>query len=291
MSEPDPAAPGVPAPARRVAFGLAYDGSDFAGFAAQPGQRTVAGLVKAALERLAGEAVELVCAGRTDKGVHALAQVIHVDLPEAMFAARRFGDDAQVAASLRELPGLARAVDRQLGPEVSCWRAMEVPAAFDARRSAVARRYRYELDVAPRRDPQRRHTTWRTPRPVDLALLRLASDPLIGEHDFAAFCRRPPGRPCGPITRRVLFARWKVPGDDRYVFEIEAQAFCHQMVRAIVGALVAAGSGRLTPSDIVALLRSGQRRNAPALAPANGLCLTAVRYPEPLGGTWGVASP
>lgn len=271
-----------PAPGRtRVAFGLAYDGGGFHGFAVQPNVVTVGGALADALARIAGCPVEISCAGRTDTGVHALAQVAHADLDAALLA-RRYG---ATGAPLCELPDLARAVDRQLGPAASCWRAGVVPAGFHARHAATARRYRYDLDVALRPDPRRRHLAWRVETPLDLAALRLASDALLGEHDFAAFCRRPPDRPTGPLTRRVVAAHWQaLPGV--YRFEIEAKAFCHQMVRSIVGALVAAGEGRLRPSDVAALLRSGSRTGAPRLAPAAGLCLVAVRYPAELGGDW-----
>lgn len=267
---------------RRVALGVAYDGAGFHGFATQPSVRTVGGELKRALGHIAGRDVELVCAGRTDTGVHALAQVVHVDL-EAELLARRYG---ACGTLFEDLPALARAIDRQLGREAACWRARAVPPDFDARHSATARRYRYDLDLDPIPDPRNARCAWRLERPLDLAAMRLASDPLLGEHDFAAFCRRPPDRPDGPLLRKVTDAHWRVEGW-RWSFHIEAKAFCHQMVRSIVGALVAVGEGRLRPSDVVALLRSGSRRGAPTLAPPEGLCLITVRYPDDLGGSWG----
>ena len=267
---------------RRVALGLAYDGTGFHVFAAQPGQRTVAGALRAALAHVAGEDLELTCAGRTDTGVHALAQVVHVDVPEAVLSGR-YGPGE---AGGRELPGLAVALDRQLRPEVRVWRAVVAPDGFDARRAATARRYRYDLDVADRPDPLRRGWSWRVDRPVDLALLRLATDPLLGEHDFAAFCRRPPDRPDGPLTREVVEAHWAPRPDGLLRFEIEARAFCHQMVRSLVGTLVAVGTGRLRPSDVVAVLGRARRDGLPSPAPACGLTLVAVRYPAELGGDW-----
>lgn len=264
---------------RRVAIGLAYDGSGFHGFARQPGQRTVAGVLADAIGHLTGEAPDLVCAGRTDTGVHALAQVVHVDLPAEVLVGRYAPDGA-------DLSRLALALDRQLRPEVRVWRAVLAPAGFDARRAATARRYRYDLDVAEHPEPTRRTTSWRVERPLDLAVLRLATDPFVGEHDFAAFCRRPPDRPEGPLTRHVLEARWDLLQCGILRFQVEATSFCHQMVRSVVGALVATGTGRLRPSDVAALLRSARRDGAPAPAPACGLTLVAVRYPTALGGDW-----
>ena len=278
-----PARGAPPAPGRtRVALGLAYDGSAYHGFAPQPGIRTVGGDLANALGRIAGREVEIVGAGRTDAGVHATAQVVHADFETSLLATRHF----TTGAAFEELTRLRRSLDAQLGDAASCWRAVVVPGAFHARFAATARFYRYEIDVGGPFDPRRRHFAWRHEGPLDLAVMRLATDPLIGEHDFAAFCRRPPDRPDGPLVRRVLFARWATaPG--RLAFEIAANAFCHQMVRAIVGTLVAAGAGRRRASDVVALLHSGSRCGAPPLAPAAGLCLVGVGYPEDLGGWWG----
>ncbi len=287
---------------RRVALGVAYDGTGFHGFARQPGQRTVAGALAQALARVSGEDPELVCAGRTDTGVHALAQVVHVDLPSQLLAGRygpsppppagggAHGPAGAVGAELpglaAELPGLAAALDRQVAPEARVWRAVLAADGFDARRSATGRRYRYDLDVSARPDPTRRHQAWRVDHPVDLARLRLATDPLLGEHDFAAFCRRPPDRPDGPLARTVHEARWSVEPGGLLRFQIEAAAFCHQMVRSLVAVLVAAGTGRLRPSDVAALLRRARRDGLPAPAPPGGLTLVAVRYPAELGGDW-----
>jgi tRNA pseudouridine38-40 synthase len=285
----------------RVALGVAYDGSPFHGFAAQPGQTTVAGSLADALHTVLGHEVVLTCAGRTDAGVHALAQVVHADLdPVALrdrgatraegalrSAAGRDGEaPAHELAPGTELPALARSLTSLCGPSIAVWRAVVAPPGFDARRSAVARRYRYDLEVGVRADPLRRNHVWHVGGGLDLAVLRLATDPILGEHDFAAFCRRPPDRPTGPITRRVTEAGWRELGDGVLRFEIEAGAFCHQMVRSLVGALVAAGEGRIRPSDVYALVRSGRRDGAPTLAPPQGLCLVAVAYPEALGGTW-----
>jgi tRNA pseudouridine38-40 synthase len=235
-----------------------------------------------ALGRIAGDEPTYTCAGRTDAGVHALAQVIHVDLNLSALVRSLKGRDPLVGT---ELADLARSLNRQLGPEIFVWRALIVDHDFDARRSAVARRYRYDLEVGPRKDPLRASSSWWVGPGLDLAAMRLGCDPLIGPHDFAGFCRRPPGHE-GPIERRVHDANLSVLGPDTWRFEIKSSSFCHQMVRSIVGSLVAIGRGAARPSDIVSRLRSGDRSGAPPLAPPEGLCLVAVTYPGDLGGSW-----
>ncbi|MCU1493554.1 MAG: tRNA pseudouridine(38-40) synthase [Acidimicrobiaceae bacterium] len=242
----------------------------------------MAGAIVAAVDQVAGAEVQVTCAGRTDAGVHALAQVVHIDL-EASVLEARFATGSEPGT---EIPGLARSLTSLCGPGIVVWRAVVAPDGFDARRSATARRYRYDLELGERGDPLRRNFVWHVGGELDLAVLRIATDPILGEHDFGAFCRRPPDRPTGPITRRVSDARWSLLGDGLLRFEIEAGSFCHQMVRSLVGALVAAGQGRIRPSDLVTLLHSGRRDGAPTIAPPRGLCLVAVRYPEALGGTW-----
>ncbi len=130
-------------------------------------------------------------------------------------------------------------------------------------------------------DPFRARTTWHVEAPLDRRLLRLACDPLIGEHDFSSFCRAPKpraGEPPASLTRRVIDARWDDLGDEVLRFQIEANAFCHQMVRSIVGTLVEVGLGRRSPGEMAAILRAGDRQQAGQLAPPHGLCLCAVRY-------------
>lgn len=277
------AAPG--GPLRRVMLLVAYDGSSFHGFAAQRGQRTVGGALAATLGQMAGHEVALTCAGRTDSGVHALGQVVHADL-DAAVVSRWAGGDPQPGARLERL---SRSLCRQLGGALAVLDARIAPLGFDARHSALARRYRYHLLVTPWPDPLVRHTSWHVAAPLDLAAMRIGADALLGEHDFAAFCRRAPGD-VGPINRRVLSVGWGlVPGDDRLLsFEIEANAFCHRMVRSIVGTLVAVGDGRLHAGELLEILRSADRARGSRLAPASGLCLVAVRYPPGLvpTGVW-----
>lgn len=260
---------------RRWRLLVAYDGSEFRGFAAQPGTVTVAGTLAGALARTArlSEPPRIVCAGRTDAGVHARGQVVHVDLPD-------------------ELPpalDLARAVNRQLAPAIVVRAAEPAPPGFDARHSATARRYRYLVHNAPLPDPLLAPLAWHVADRLDLRAMAAATDALIGEHDFRAFCRRPPGTTADqPIVRRVTTAGWSpvgwspvgqpTAGCTLLRFEIEAGSFCHQMVRSLVGALVGVGRGQGNAATMVALLRSGARSGAAPPAPAHGLCLLSVSY-------------
>jgi tRNA pseudouridine38-40 synthase len=267
-----------------VVLGCSYDGTEFHGFARQPGQETVAGRLLECLERIAGAPVTITTAGRTDAGVHARNQVVHVDLPDAVIA--RFAEPAAEGSVFGpELPGLAKSLRSQLPPTIGVFRAAVAPEGFDARYCATSRRYRYDLVTSARMDPARRTTSWMVGEPLDFAAMRLASDPFIGEHDFAAFARRPNGVE-GSITRRVTETHWERVADDHYRFEIEAKAFAHQMVRSIVGTLVAVGRGRLRTSDVVDYLRRAERSGLPTLAPPMGLTLIAVEYPLALGGRW-----
>jgi len=274
---------------------VAYDGSGFHGFAAQEGIQTVAGTLSAALSRVTRTDVALTCAGRTDAGVHALDQVVHFDLPADRSAA--LDPDA-----------LVRSCNSQVGPAIVVRSAEVAPAGFDARHSALARRYRYLVVNAPVPDPLLAGLAWHVPDALDLRAMTAAADALLGEHDFRAFCRRVPGTaPSDPIPRRVLDARWtrldgRPPGarsagtsdleertaaagpslvpvvGDLLAFEIEANAFCHQMVRSLVGTLVEVGRGRKRASDILHILRSADRAQAGQPAPPQGLTLIAVRY-------------
>lgn len=266
-------------PLSRVVLLVAYEGTGFHGFAAQGEQQqhvsTVAGRLRAALRTVTGSDVPLVCAGRTDKGVHADGQVVHADLPVASL-------DRFETRESRELPGLAASLSRQCGPEIVVRRALRAPPDFDARRSALARRYRYELWRRTSADPLVRHRSWHVPGDLDLRAMRTAADALLGSHDFSAFCRRPPGA-TGPITRHVTDTAFDTAGaPERLAFEIEARSFCHQMVRSILGDLVAVGKGKMTPADVVVLLRSGDRSAGASPAPPEGLRLLFVRYPQDL---------
>lgn len=244
---------------------VAYDGAGFSGFAPNVGVATVGATLAAALGRVLRHPVELTCAGRTDAGVHAWGQVVSFDTPGAGL----------------DLEDVQRSVNRQCGPLIVVRAAAAVPADFDARRSARARRYRYTVLNRPVADPFLSATSWWVEEPLDVAALRLGCDPLIGAHDFAAFCRRPKvpagGEPAS-LVRRVLDARWRDLGDGLLRFDIEAGSFCHQMVRSVVGTLVEMGTGRKRAGDMRSILDSGDRSRAGQLAPPHGLCLWEVLY-------------
>jgi tRNA pseudouridine38-40 synthase len=268
-SDAPPPGDALPAgPTRRVRLVVAYDGSGFRGFAAQPGVVTVAGTLTDAISRVVGHDVALVCAGRTDAGVHAWGQVVTFDV-------------AADAASGDGLARLVGSVNKMCAPSVVVRHADAVDTSFDARFSAIGRRYRYSVLNTPVPDPFRAHLVWHVAEPLDLRAMRLACDPLIGEHDFSSFCRaahRPDGTPAS-LVRRVFDATWVDDGDGTLQFRIHASAFCHQMVRAVVGTLVDVGRGRLRAGDIMGILAARDRHRAGQLAPPHGLCLWEVRYP------------
>jgi tRNA pseudouridine38-40 synthase len=222
----------------------------------------VGGALAHALERYLRHTVELTCAGRTDAGVHAWGQVVSCD----------------VRADV-ELAGLQRALNRALRPEVVVRAAEVAPAGFDARRLATGRCYRYTVRNHPVADPFTAGTAWHVERPLDLGAMRLACDPLYGEHDFSSFCRRPPVDGA-TLVRLVRHADWVDLGDSVLRFEIEASSFCQQMVRAIVGTMVEIGHGKRKAGEMTAVVRARSRAAAGQLAPPHGLCLWEVRYPR-----------
>jgi tRNA pseudouridine38-40 synthase len=256
----------------RVRLLVAYDGSGFHGFALNEGVATVAGTLTEAIGTVLGHAVVLTAAGRTDTGVHAWGQVVSLDV----------ADEAHEAPL--DLDALRRSVNALCGPAVVVRSAEWAAPDFDARFSARWRCYRYTVLNDPVPDPFLAGTTWHVDRPLDLRLMRLACDPFVGEHDFSSFCRRPKrpeGEPPATLVRRVMSARWDDVGDvpGRLLrFEIVANAFCHQMVRSIVGTLVEVGLGRRSAGSILDTLRARDRATAGQLAPPDGLCLWEVGF-------------
>ena len=248
------------APRRVLKLTVAYDGTDFHGFAAQPETRTVEGVLREALARvLQRDDLALTCAGRTDAGVHAWGQVVSLPL---------IGDV--------DVERVTRAVTRQLGPEVVVRDAALVGGEFDARHDARWRAYRYTIVNRPVPDPFSARTAWWVPEPLDLTLLRLGADPFLGEHDFATFCRK---GPAGTTTvRRVLESCWHDLGDGVLRYDITATAFCWQMVRSIVGTLVDVGVGKIRPGDLLEILRGRDRNLAGRVGVPQGLCLWEVGY-------------
>ena len=248
----------------RLRLDIAYDGTDFSGWAAQPGRRTVAGVLHAEMVRLFGTADGLTVAGRTDAGVHATGQVCHVDVPDAAWA-------AVGATVVRRLAGL-------LPGDVRVLACAPAPAGFDARFSALWRRYEYRVCDAPYgASPLRRRDTLAWPRPLDLEALSAASARLTGEHDFAAYCRR---KEHATTVRAVQRLDWRRDPDGVLVATVQADAFCQAMVRSLVGAMLAAGDGRRPPEWPGTLLERRERANEVTVVAPHGLTLVAVRYPE-----------
>ncbi|MGY1811819.1 tRNA pseudouridine(38-40) synthase TruA [Blastococcus sp. SYSU D00820] len=243
---------------------VAYDGSALRGWARQPGQRTVQDDLEAALATVLRRPVALTVAGRTDTGVHATGQVAHCDLPAELWAAHR-------ARLVRRLRGV-------LPPDISVRDVREAHPDFDARFGALARHYVYRLTDDPAGPPPlRRADTVGWPRTLDVAAMDVAAMLLLGQHDFAAYCRRSEHG----TTIRVLTAL-QVTRTPEGIIEItaSADAFCHSMVRSLVGALLAVGEGRRPPDWPAGLLSRSARAHEVAVAPAGGLTLVRVDYPS-----------
>jgi tRNA pseudouridine38-40 synthase len=275
------------AEACRVRIDLSYDGGGFSGWARQPGQRTVQQVLEDALSQIlrADPPVQLTVAGRTDAGVHARGQVAHADVP--------------LAAWLDAAPVILRRLARLLPPDVRVRRIGVAPDGFDARFSALSRRYCYRVcDDVTGPDPLRRHDTLWYRREIEIGPMNEAAALLLGEHDFAAFCRRREG---ATTVRELLSLSWSrpeprvpeptvpermapesgVPGSRVAEVTVIADAFCHSMVRALVGALLKVGEGARPPSWPAQVLTARVRDSAVPVVPPHGLCLEEVCYPAP----------
>ncbi len=264
---------GPTGPLVRVALLIAYHGGRFRGLAPNAGVRTVVGELVLALRPYLGYDADVVMSGRTDAGVHAWGQVLHLDVPEP----------------LADTDRIARIINVGLQPEIVCRGAVRVADDFSARHSATGRRYRFTVLNTPHPSPFLADTAWWVADPLDLASMRLACDPLLGEHDFSSFCRRPKGSSRAEaageanevsLVRRVTGAQWRNLGDGRLEFSIEGSAFCHQMVRSIVGFHVAVGRGRRSAGELRGVMAARDRNAAVSPAPPHGLVLWSVDYPE-----------
>jgi tRNA pseudouridine38-40 synthase len=239
-----------------VRLTLAYDGTGFRGWQRQRGLRTIQGVLEDALERLLGGVPKLATAGRTDAGVHARAQVVSFD-------------------TAVDPDRIAHALNGMLAPEVVVVDARVAPNGFDARFSATAREYRYRIDLGEVPDPFTARYVWHRPGEPAVAEMRRAASLLIGEHDFASFCRRPPD---DRHTVRDLERLSIVREDTRLEVAVRANAFLHQMVRSLVGTLLAVGDGKLGAGSMPDILEARDRAAAGPLAPPHGLTLERVFY-------------
>jgi len=245
-------------PTRTFRVTVSYDGTDFFGWQVQPGRRTVQGLIEKAIEATTGERPRVTGAGRTDSGVHALGQVASFDLATRLAPAT-----------------LERALNATLPRDVALRDLAEAPPGWNARYRAASRVYVYR--IARRRSPLLRRTAWEMWAALDLDRVRAASEDLLGEHDMSAFAAAPPAGKSGVV--RLLRAAWR-DGEGLLLAEFEADRFLRGMVRRVVGTLVEVGRGRRAPEDVARIIGSRDRAQAGPSAPARGLCLVAVRYPE-----------
>ncbi len=237
---------------------LAYDGTHFHGYARQPDVRTVQGELEEALSKHTGP-VETSVAGRTDAGVHARHQVVSFSTPARLDLAR-----------------LHKSLNSQLAPEIAVRSVAVAPDGFDARFSATARAYRYVVDNAPVADPRQRLYAWHVPYDLDVDAMGAAAGHFVGLHDFASLCRAAEGR---TTERTVTSATWRRDGA-RLVYDVQARAFCHQMVRSMGALGVEVGRGRLAPGAVPEILAACDRAAARGAAPAHGLALWSVSYEE-----------
>jgi len=257
----------------RIRLDLRYDGTDFAGWAIQPDLRTVQGTVEEGLAKvLRGQRPRLVVAGRTDSKVHARGQVAHFDVDETAWAAvvgraQRTPEDALLSRLTGVLPS-----------DVVVHNVSVAPEGFDARFSATMRHYRYRIaDAVALRDPLRRRDVLWSRRQLDVSAMNAAAQQLVGRHDFAAYCRPRPG---ATTIRTLTEFVWERDDDGLAVATVRADAFCHSMVRALVGAGIAVGEGKHDVQWPRELLRAKERSSSVTVAPGHGLTLEGVDYPE-----------
>jgi len=251
----------------RVRLDIAYDGTDFAGWATQPNLRTVQQTVEDALSTILRltRPVRLVVAGRTDAGVHATGQVAHADLDE-------IDEKTDLVRLTRKLTSLLNQ-----SPDVVVRAVTRAPDGFDARFSPMARRYEYRIvDNDVDRDPLKRHQSAWINRPLDVQLMNDTASSLVGLRDFGAFCKPRDG---ATTIRELQVFEWNRDDSGALVGRLQADAFCHSMVRALVGACVEVGSGKLALKDMGKVRDAAVRTSAFKIMPAHGLTLTEVIYP------------
>lgn len=253
----------------RIRLDLAYDGTAFSGWAIQPKRRTVCGELTGALSTVLRRPVTLVVAGRTDAGVHASGQVAHLDVPAELWAEHE--------------ERLLRRLAAVLPVDVRVWSAVVAPEGFDARFAAVGRRYAYRVTDAPYGPhPLRRNDVLWHPRAVDHELMNQAAAALLGEHDFASYCKKREGATTIRCLTRLTWTReapTSLTPTGLLVADVRADAFCHSMVRSLVGALLAVGEGRKPVTAPGRILAEQVRSPEVKVAPPEGLTLEEVVYP------------
>lgn len=275
----------------RLRLDLAYDGTGFSGWATQPGLRTVQGEIEqaiATLLRTDATETRLTVGGRTDAGVHARGQVAHVDVTAEQLAkwgasqrqSKDIADrgDAPHHDAARIMTRRLNGVLQRSASDIAIHRVAPAPAGFDARFSALRRRYEYRLrpDNA-RRDPLTARFTADVPRVLNLATMQRVSADLLGLQDFTTFCKAREG---ATAVRELLAFEWRETEDGAYAARIEADAFCHSMVRALVGSVVAVGHGRIGEDELLELRDARQRTSRFTVMPAHGLSLEEIGYPS-----------
>lgn len=262
-----------PSASVRVRLDLAYDGTAFSGWATQPGLRTVQGTIEQGIATVLREPVRLTVAGRTDAGVHARGQAAHLDVSAAAWEA--------LPGRSRRAPGeaLVTRLAGVLPADVVVRLATLAPDGFDARFSATWRRYAYRIDDGGAPDPLTRAWTLRHRRTLDARAMGRAGAALVGEHDFLAFCKPREGATTIRTLQRLAVAR----EGGVVVVHVRADAFCHSMVRSIVGALLAVGEGRRAEDWPARVLAAVRRDSGVAVAPPQGLVLEEVGYPADSG--------
>lgn len=270
------------APLVRVRLDLSYDGTDFAGWAMQPGLRTVEGSLGEALGKIVrlGRPARMIVAGRTDAGVHARAQTVHVDLPlDGWASVPGRSDRSPAEALLKRLSGV-------LPNDIAVREVREIGPEFDARFSALRRWYRYRIvDRLADRDPLRRRDVVWYRHELDVEAMAAASEKLLGENDFVAFCRPREGSSTIRTLEKFEWTRIEEgPESGLIVATVQADAFCHNMVRALVGGVIPVGEGKRDISWPIEVLRTYVRHPSVTVMPAHGLTLEGVEYPEDAQG-------
>ena len=251
---------------RRLRIDIAYDGTNFYGWGAQPDRRTIQDLVEEAISRISRVDTESIVAGRTDAGVHATGQVIHVDVPDVIFDGELNYIDFRYK------------LNRILDEDVRVMEISDAPEGFHARFSALRRIYTYKiLDANEVIPPLSRYDVAPWYRPLDVDLMNKASALVLGHHDFAAFCKFKEG---GTTLRTLEKYEWRRSDEGLLVADVVADAFCYSMVRNLVGAVVCVADGRQSPAWIEQLLANKERVSDSLVFPARGLTLYQVDYPS-----------